>query len=105
MLGCEHRLEGSPPCFRRGAPEYRPASPRPSEREGCGGADDGQWIGRRPQKEQRGFRMTTNTEATATLEDLYRVEGKAELIGGRIVHLMASGDIPSQVAFEIAISL
>src|SRR5438093_2041795 len=49
--------------------------------------------------------MTTNTEATATFEDLYRVEGKAELIGGRIVHLMASGDIPSQVAFEIAVSL
>jgi Uma2 family endonuclease len=51
------------------------------------------------------FSMTTETQAPATLEDLYRVEGKAELIGGRIVHLVASGDVPSQVAFEIAVSL
>lgn len=29
--------------------------------------------------------MTTVTQAPATLEDLYRVEGKAELIDGRIV--------------------
>jgi Uma2 family endonuclease len=49
--------------------------------------------------------MTTATAGNATLDDLYRVEGKAELIGGRIVHLMSSGDLPSQVAFEIAISL
>jgi len=49
--------------------------------------------------------MTTETQAPATIEDLYRVEGKAELIGGRIVHFVASGDVPSQVAFEIAVSL
>jgi Uma2 family endonuclease len=41
----------------------------------------------------------------ATLDDLYRVEGKAELIGGRIVHLMASGDLPGTVAEEIFVSL
>ena len=41
----------------------------------------------------------------ATLDDLYRVEGKAELIGGRIVHYMASGHDPSVVAFEIAVHL
>jgi Uma2 family endonuclease len=41
----------------------------------------------------------------ATLDDLYRVEGKAELIGGRIVHQVASGDLPSEVAFEIAVRL
>jgi Uma2 family endonuclease len=41
----------------------------------------------------------------ATLDDLYRVEGKAELIDGRIVHYMASGDLPSLVAFEIATNL
>ena len=41
----------------------------------------------------------------ATLDDLYRVEGKAELIGGRIVHYMASGDLPSVIAFEIAVCL
>src|SRR5436190_2968085 len=49
--------------------------------------------------------MTTETQAPATLEDLYRVEGNAELIGGRIVYFLASGDVPSQVAFEIAVSL
>jgi Uma2 family endonuclease len=42
---------------------------------------------------------------SATLDDLYRVEGKAELIGGRIVHYMASGVDPSLVALEIAILL
>jgi Uma2 family endonuclease len=41
----------------------------------------------------------------ATLDDLYRVEGKAELIGGRIVQFMASGHEPSVVALEIAIRL
>ena len=42
--------------------------------------------------------MATTTAARMTLDDLYRVEGKAELIGGRIVHYMASGDLPSEVA-------
>jgi len=41
----------------------------------------------------------------ATLDDLYRVEGKAELIGGRIVQFMASGVDPSLIALEIAILL
>ncbi len=41
----------------------------------------------------------------ATIDDLYRVEGKAELIGGRIVHLMATGDLPSEVAENISSSL
>ena len=41
----------------------------------------------------------------ATLDNLYRVEGKAELINGRIVRHMASGDRPSEVALEIAVSL
>jgi Uma2 family endonuclease len=41
----------------------------------------------------------------ATLADLARTEGKAELIGGRIVHFMASGDLPGVVALEIAVSL
>jgi Uma2 family endonuclease len=42
---------------------------------------------------------------TATLDDLYRVEGKAELIGGRIVRYMPSGHRPSKVAMRIAFSL
>ncbi len=49
--------------------------------------------------------MSTGTQAAATLDDLLKVEGKAELIGGRIVRLMAAGDIPHFVAFEIAVSL
>jgi hypothetical protein len=49
--------------------------------------------------------MASAPEKAATLDDLYRVEGKAELIGGRIVEFMASGVTPSKVAFEIAISL
>jgi Uma2 family endonuclease len=48
---------------------------------------------------------SSTSQKPATLDDLYRVEGKAELIGGRIVRYMASGDTPSKVAFEIAISL
>jgi Uma2 family endonuclease len=38
----------------------------------------------------------------ATIDDLYSVEGKAELIGGRVVRFMASGYLPSRVAFRIA---
>ena len=40
-----------------------------------------------------------------TLEDLYRVDGKAELIGGRIVRMSPSGHLPGQVAGEIFVSL
>jgi Uma2 family endonuclease len=40
-----------------------------------------------------------------TLDDLLLVEGKAELVGGRIIKSMPSGYLPSQVAFEIAILL
>src|SRR5262245_15828218 len=40
----------------------------------------------------------------ATLDDLYREEGKAELIGGRIVRFMASGHLPSLVASNIFVS-
>ena len=41
----------------------------------------------------------------ATLDDLYGVEGKAELIGGRIVHEMAAGHLPNIIAGEIYSSL
>jgi Uma2 family endonuclease len=49
--------------------------------------------------------MSSATRARATLDDLYRVEGKAELIGGRIVHLMPTGHRPSRIAGFIFISL
>jgi Uma2 family endonuclease len=49
--------------------------------------------------------MSPVTTTRATLEDLYRVDGKAELIGGRIVVMSPSGHLPSKVASEIFISL
>lgn len=49
--------------------------------------------------------MASATPTAATLDDLYRVEGKAELIGGRIVHLMPTGRRPSRVAARIFRSL
>ncbi len=41
----------------------------------------------------------------ATLDDLYREEGKAELIGGRIVRYMAAGHLASRVAGNIFVDL
>jgi Uma2 family endonuclease len=49
--------------------------------------------------------MATAPTKRATVEDLYGVEGKAELIGGEIIPSMSPGHIPSQVALEIAFSL
>lgn len=41
----------------------------------------------------------------ATVEDLYRVEGKAELVGGRLVHMSPSGPAHGVAALNIATSL
>jgi Uma2 family endonuclease len=41
----------------------------------------------------------------ATLADLYRTPGKAELIGGRIVELVATGRRPNRIASRIFRSL
>jgi len=41
----------------------------------------------------------------ATLADLMKVEGKAELIGGRIVEHMASGRLPNRIAKRIVRAL
>jgi Uma2 family endonuclease len=49
--------------------------------------------------------MSTTTPKRATIDDLYRVEGKAELIGGRIVHFMPTGFQPNRVAGRIFRSL
>lgn len=46
--------------------------------------------------------MSLGTRTAATIDDLYRVEGKAELIGGRIVRFMPTGHKPGRVAFRIA---
>jgi len=49
--------------------------------------------------------MATVGQQRATLDDLMRTEGKAELIGGRIVTFMASGRAPSRAGFRIAMAL
>jgi Uma2 family endonuclease len=46
--------------------------------------------------------MSTATHGNATLEDLARFDGKAELIAGRIIHFMPTGRRPSRIAFRIA---
>ncbi|HSE36150.1 MAG TPA: Uma2 family endonuclease [Blastocatellia bacterium] len=47
--------------------------------------------------------MSTRTEAT--IEDLYRVHGKAEIVNGEIVLMSPTGDLPNSAAFEIAVTL
>jgi Uma2 family endonuclease len=49
--------------------------------------------------------MSSATQTAATLDDLYREEGKAELINGRIIPLMATGRRPNRVASRIFRSL
>jgi len=45
------------------------------------------------------------TQQRATLDDLMKSESKAELIGGRIVPLMATGKRPGDIAANIYVSL
>ncbi len=47
--------------------------------------------------------MSIKTEAT--IDDLYRVSGKAELVGGEIVSLPLVGGLPGYAAFQIGVSL
>ncbi len=47
--------------------------------------------------------MVANLEAT--IEDLYRIDGKAEIVNGEIVHLSPTGAAPSYAASEIFVSL
>lgn len=47
--------------------------------------------------------MSTRTEAT--IEDLYRVPGKAEIVNGEIVLMSPTGDLPSTAAGEVFVSL
>jgi Uma2 family endonuclease len=47
--------------------------------------------------------MTLKTRAT--IEDLYHVEGKAEIINGEIVHMAPTGWAPTYAATEITVSL
>ena len=45
------------------------------------------------------------TKVEATIEDLYKVAGKAELVNGEIVHMSPTGLHPHYAALQIAISL
>lgn len=47
--------------------------------------------------------MSTNVKAT--IDDLYRVPGKAELVDGEIVHMSPTGAAPNYAALEICVSL
>src|SRR5581483_2710908 len=49
--------------------------------------------------------MASVDQARATIDDLYRVKGKAELIGGRIVDFMPTGFLPNRVSSNIFVSL
>ena len=46
-----------------------------------------------------------STKTRATIEDLYKVEGKAELVNGEIVEMPPAGEEPGAAGFEIAVSL
>jgi Uma2 family endonuclease len=49
--------------------------------------------------------MSSAIQTAATLDDLYRVKSKAELISGRIIPLMPRGRTPSRVSSRIFRSL
>jgi Uma2 family endonuclease len=46
-----------------------------------------------------------STKVEATIEDLYKVEGKAELVNGEIVHMSPTGGLPHYAAQKITMSL
>jgi len=46
-----------------------------------------------------------STKVEATIEDLYKVEGKAELVNGEIVLMAGTGGSPHYAALEITMSL
>ena len=48
---------------------------------------------------------TVSTKSRATIEDLYQVEGKAELVDGEIVLMPPAGDEPGRASVNIVISL
>jgi Uma2 family endonuclease len=46
-----------------------------------------------------------SSKVEATIEDLYKVEGKAELVNGEIVEMPLTGGLPHYAARQITISL
>ena len=49
--------------------------------------------------------MSTVTRTEMLIDELYNVDGKAEVVGGEIVRMSPTGDDPSSAAFAIAVSL
>ena len=47
----------------------------------------------------------TPTKKRATIDDLFRVEGKAEIVNGEVVHFTATGRMPIYAEGEIFVSL
>ncbi|MDB5349986.1 MAG: hypothetical protein JWN86_1233 [Planctomycetota bacterium] len=58
-----------------------------------------------PLKREEGVTMASVDHERATVDELTLVEGKAELIDGRIVHFMPTGFESHQIALAITISL
>ena len=58
-----------------------------------------------PTKNYNTHRTPMSTKVEATIEDLYKVEGKAELVNGEIVEMPLTGGLPHYAARQITISL
>ena len=46
-----------------------------------------------------------STKVTATVEDLYREPGKAEIVGGELIRMSPTGEEPGYAGDEIFVSL
>jgi Uma2 family endonuclease len=49
--------------------------------------------------------MITQTKPKATIEDLYKIDGKAEIVNGEVVLMPPTGDEPNRAAGSVYISL
>ena len=58
-----------------------------------------------PARNYNTHRTPMSTKVEATIEDLYKVKGKAELVNGEIVEMSPTGGLPHYAAMEIMISL
>src|SRR6185295_13421476 len=59
----------------------------------------------RTRSKKKYSQLPMSTKVEATIEDLYKVEGKAELVNGEIEHMSPTGLHPHYAALQIAISL
>ena len=58
-----------------------------------------------PTRNYNTHKTPMSTKVEATIEDLYKVEGKAELVNGEIVEMPLTGGLPHLVALQITLSL